>query len=104
MVNIDKENLYELISIEHQIKVLKNQLKELEKNESALKDKLVGEMEYHQISLFENEEIKVSISPSQKRKIVDVERLKAELPEVYEKYCKESITKSTTRITLKGGI
>lgn len=100
---IENEKVLDLVEIEHQIKVLKNQLKVLEKQESELKDSIVGQMEYEQLKLFENDEIKITRVAGRQMVSIDIEALKNEMPEVFEKYKKVTTTKESTRITLKGG-
>ena len=97
------DKIVELISIEHQIKVLKSELKSLEQQETQLKNSIVGQMEYEQLRLFENEEIKITRVAGQERVSIDIEALQKDLPEVFEKYKKVTVTKESTRITLKGG-
>ena len=76
--------------------------KEAEEKRDSLREKLLKAMEDNCIRSFENERIKVSYVDPIKRTSIDSTRLKKELPEIAEKYSKETVTKASLRITLKG--
>ena len=76
--------------------------KEVEEKRDSLREKLLKAMEDNSIRSFENERIKVSYVDPIKRISIDSTRLKKELPEIAEKYSKETVTKASLRITLKG--
>ena len=97
------DKIFELISIEYQIKGLKKELKALEEKETEIKECVVSKMECEQLSLFENEEIKIKRIEPQLRISIDIEALKEEMPDVYEKYKIVRNVKESVRITLKGG-
>ena len=76
--------------------------KEVEEKRDSLREKLLKAMEDNSIRSFENERIKVSYVDPIKRTSIDSDKLKKELPEIAEKYSKETVTKASLRITLKG--
>lgn len=94
----------ELVALEYQLKSLKKKIKELEVQEDELKSHIVEKMECDQLSLFENEEIKIKRIAPIERESIDIEALKHDEPHIYERYRIVRKTKESVRITLKGGL
>ena len=97
-----EENVFDLISIEHQINLLKNQLNPLLKIQKELKESILEEMENDKVRLFDNDEIKITMVMPKPKKVIDENLLKEKYPEVYQDCLKETTIKSSLRITLKG--
>ena len=97
-----EKDLAKLYDLEDTIKRYELMKKEAEEKRDSLREKLLKAMEDNSIRSFENERIKVSYVDPIKRTSIDSTRLKKELPEIAEKYSKETVTKASLRITLKG--
>lgn len=102
-MQIKEEDVFDLISIEHQIETLKNELNPLLKMEKQLKKIIQDEMENDKVKLFEIDELKITMVCPKPRKTIDEDLLKQKYPEIYEEVVKEVEVKGNLRITLKKG-
>lgn len=93
--------IFELTSIETQIKKLEAELKELKGYEAEYKQTIMSQMEKENLPLIENESIRIKYVQPCTTKSVDESLLKEKYPEIYEEVLKESIRKQSLRITLK---
>lgn len=96
------DKVLDLISIEHQIQSLKNELNPLLKIEKELKELIQSEMDNNQMRLFDMDEIKITMVCPKSKKVIDEDLLKQKYPEIYEECLKEHNVKSSLRVTLKG--
>lgn len=94
--------LEELREAEELVRKTKREAEDAKRRADEVRAAIVSAMEKNGIHRFENESMRIAyIAPSKKR-TVDAERLKKELPTVYEEFSKETNTKASVRITLKG--
>lgn len=94
--------LAELYSLEAYIEHCENQKKQAEERAKDLRAKLLDEMETQGVKTFENERIRLTYIAPQTRSTIDSARLKKDLPEIAEKYTKQTSVKASLKITLKG--
>lgn len=76
--------------------------KEAEAQLEQVKDAIQKALEENGMTKYEDDRIRINLIAESKRVTIDSARLKKELPDVAAAYSKESVTKATIRIALKG--
>jgi len=76
-------------------------IKRLKEDIKSFETAILNEMEQKGIKKFDNGEISITYIGSYKKNTVDSEKLKEELPDVYNKYSKVSDVKSSVKIVKK---
>ena len=94
--------LTELYEAEKVIAYFESQKKECEEKSIAMRESIVNVMKEKGISKFENENIMITYIAPSIAKTLDTAKLKAEKPEVYNEYLKDTEKKEQVRIKLKG--
>lgn len=94
------EEIYDLRKIEEFIQTWKEELAIHEKLEQEFKDKLLAEMEKHDIYKFEVANMQITRVPSTNRLTIDSTKLKKEYPEIAEKCTKSTTVKGYVKITI----
>lgn len=94
--------LTELYEAEKVIAYFESQKKEWEEKSIAMRESIVSVMKEKGISKFENEKIMITYIAPSIAKTLDTAKLKAEKPEVYNEYLKDTEKKEQVRIKLKG--
>lgn len=94
--------LSELYSLELYIAQCEMQMKQAVEKAQELRAMLLEEMEKGAIKTFENDHIRLTYIAPQTRSTIDSARLKKDLPEIAEKYQKQTSVKASLKITLKG--
>ena len=92
----------ELYKIELIIQSMEKKKKEAEKNATELRETIIKAMKEQDIKSYENDLLKMTYIAPSVRESLDTARLKKELPEVAEKYLKQTQVKESVRITLRG--
>ena len=80
---------------------LANQRKQFEEQEERIKQTIMQQMKDNGIKQIDNEYFKITYVPESISKTIDTARLKAEEPELAEKYLKEITRNASLRITIK---
>lgn len=96
------ELLVKIAEAEAAIKNFELLKKEVEAQNETLKAQLLEAMKAQGVKSFENDVLKITYVEPTTRETIDSKRLKAELPEIADKYKKISKVKDSVRITLKG--
>lgn len=78
-----------------------NQVKEIEQKQSEIYEQIKVQMEQRGIKKFENDFISITYIEPTTRDTFDSKGLKADNPELYAQYLKESEVKSSVRIKTK---
>lgn len=94
--------LTELYQVEKLIAYYKNLADEATKKETEMRDSLVAVMKDKGLTKFENDKISITYIPPTTAKTLDTALLKAEQPDLYTKYLKDTEKKEQVRIKLKG--
>ena len=94
--------LQSLMVMETHLKRLDEEKKKTEARAQELRAEIMAAMEQNGVKSFENESIKLTYVEPTTRTSIDSTKLKAEMPEIAEKYTKTSQVKASLRITLKG--
>ena len=94
--------LSELYSLEAYIEHCDMQKKQAEDRAKELRAMLLEEMEKQAVKTFENDRIRITYIAPTTRSTIDSARLKKDLPEIAEKYQKQTSVKASLKITLKG--
>ena len=84
------------------IKECEERKKQAEEDAKELRNALLEAMEKGAVKTFENDNIRITYVAPQTRSTIDSARLKKDLPEVAEKYQKQTSVKASLKITLKG--
>lgn len=98
-VNADK--LQALEEIEEYIKNIEETKKEYEKQAEEMRSAILEEMKKTGTQSLETDKIKLTYVAPFTRSSIDSKKLKEEMPEVYEKYQKETTVKESLKITVK---
>ena len=77
-------------------------IKRIEQELSDYKDRILAEMRDKRIRKFDNGKVSITYIEPTIRETIDTKALKAELPEIAEKYKKFSNVKDSIKITIKG--
>jgi hypothetical protein len=101
-LKISQMALSELYSLEAYIEHCDMQKKQAEEKAKELRAMLLEEMEKQAFKTFENDRIRITYIAPQTRSTIDSARLKKDLPEIAEKYQKQTSVKASLKITLKG--
>ena len=78
------------------------QKKEIEKQETAMREQLKKAMEKHGVKSFDNGTVRFDYISGTTRTTIDTKRLKKELPSVAKEYQKTSEVAASVKITVKG--
>lgn len=117
MTEEEKKDLFE-VQEEHQVELFNqdnqlahntswviahwiNEIKKIEKQQSEMYEQIKVQMEQRGIKKFENDFISITYIEPTTRDTFDSKGLKADNPELYAKYLKESDVKSSVRIKSK---
>lgn len=95
------EAILDLIAIENQKRVLKEQLAELDTKEEELKNVILPEMKQSEVKTFENEEIRITYIEETSRETIDSTKLKREYPDIANECRKITPIKENWKLTLK---
>jgi predicted phage-related endonuclease len=101
-LKVSEMALSELYSLEAYIAHCEEQKKKTEERAKELRAMLLDEMEKQGVKTFENDRIRLTYIAPQTRSTIDSARLKKDLPEIAEKYTKQTSVKASLKITLKG--
>lgn len=101
-LKVNDSQLTQLYEIEALIKGIEEQKKQAELKALELRSALLEAMEQNGVSSFENENIKLTYIAPSVRTNIDSAKLKKEMPQIAEKYTKQTNVKASLRITLKG--
>jgi RecB family exonuclease len=101
-LKVSEMALSELYSLEAYIEHCDLQKKQAEEKAKELRAMLLDEMEKQGVKTFENDRIRLTYIAPQTRSTIDSARLKKDLPEIAEKYQKQTSVKASLKITLKG--
>lgn len=97
-----KDNISDqLFLIQTELKSLDTQKKELELKEKEYKAIILKQMQETHTKSIENEYFKITYVNEIERKTIDTTKLRAEMPEIAEKYQKITVTAPSLRITLR---
>jgi hypothetical protein len=94
--------LKELYTIELTIQSMEKKKKEMEQAAAETRKLIIKAMKEQGIKSYENDLLKMTYIAPSVRESLDTARLKKELPEVAEKYLRQSQVKESVRITLRG--
>lgn len=97
----ETEELARLYDLQNAIEELEARKKQLEESRDNLKKFLTSEMEKNGVLSWETDRVRVSYKKGYTKAGVDAKALKAEMPEVYERFKKESEVSPTISITIK---
>ena len=97
----ETEELARLYDLQNAIEELEARKKQLEESRDNLKKFLTSEMEKNGVLSWETDRVRVSYKKGYTKAGVDTKALKAEMPEVYERFKKESEVSPTISITIK---
>lgn len=95
------EAILDLISVENQKRVLKEQLAKLDDKEEELKKSIIPEMKLNSLKNYENEEIRITYIEEISRETIDSAKLKKEYPDVANNCRKITTIKENWKIKLK---
>lgn len=101
-VDLSENNISQIASLEQVIKDLDARVKEAKAKQEELKSALLQEMESRGLKTFENDGVKVTYVAPSKKITLDSKGIKEKYPDIYKEFSKESETKASLRITLKG--
>ena len=76
-------------------------LKELQEKEKEIKECLYNEMFKRDIKKIENDDLAITLVLPTTRESLDSKKLREEMPDTYDKYCRISSVKGTIKITMK---
>lgn len=101
-LTVSDNQLARLYDLEAYIKECEERKKQAEEDAKELRNALLEAMEKGAVKTFENDNIRITYVAPQTRSTIDSARLKKDLPEVAEKYQKQTSVKASLKITLKG--
>lgn len=99
---IEEHLLNELAEAEEIIKRIEEKKKQAEEDAKHYREQLLKAMEERSIKSFENDKIKITYVAPAKRITLDSKGIKEKYPDIYEEFSKETESKASLRITLKG--
>jgi hypothetical protein len=102
LVGIDANTLADLAEAERVIVSMNQYLKEAEERAKSIREAVMKAMAENGVKTFENDRLKITYVEPSTRTTLDSARLKKEEPEIAKKYEKQSTTKASLRITIKG--
>lgn len=86
--------------VEDEVANIEKAVKSLKERQDTLKQGLYALMEQNNVKSWTGSRVKITRVLPQKKKSLDSKALKAEMPDVYEKYLKESESAGSLRITV----
>ena len=101
-VDLSDHEISQIVSLEQVIKNLDQQVKEAKAKQDELKAALLQEMEARKLKTFEKDGVKITYVAPSTRTTLDSKGIKEKYPDIYEEFSKETETKASLRITLKG--
>ena len=101
-IKIEDEHCLDLIMVNNALIELKQRKKELEEKEELIKQKFIEKMEEKGITKFENEYFTLTYVKGSETTRLDTDKIKEEMPEIYEKFGKVVKSKPSLRIKIKG--
>lgn len=100
-VTVPENALAELAEVETLIKSIEEARKNAQERAEALRGAIMQAMKQNAVSTFENDALRITYVAPFVRSSVDSAKLKAERPEIYEKYLKKTTVKESLKITIK---
>jgi len=94
IAELDGEVIIKIASFEKQAKLIKEQ-------EEKLKAAIMAEMEAKGVIKLDSDVLSITYVEATTRETLDSKTLKAELPDIYDAYCKLSNVKPSIRIKVK---
>lgn len=80
---------------------IEKQIAELEREERALKEKIIAQMKNHDCKKIENDSLRITYIEPTTRRTLDSAKIKATLPDVYDMFSKESFVSESIKIQCK---
>lgn len=99
IIEQDRQDVF--VKLQAQIQSHKDMLAELQKQEEDFKSEMIKKMKENGIKSFDLENVKITYITPTEREGIDSKLLKVELPEIYEKYKKETQVKEQLKITIR---
>ena len=90
-----------VLAITQTIANISKQKEKLDAEDKKMREELQRAMEAYGVDNFENEYVKITHIGASTKTSVDSKKLKAELPDIYEKYSKVSDVKAYVKISVK---
>lgn len=98
---IDDETLAQLYEVESKIAEIEKKAEALKETEKLLREALLAIMEEKKCKKYESDNLVITYVEPSTRTTVDSKKLKAEQPDIYKEYSKESVTSASVRIKIK---
>lgn len=99
LIQTDKQTAF--VQLQRQIQSQKAMLEQLEQQQDQMRNEIMEAMKQNNIKSYDMGEIKITYIAPTTRESLDGKTLKAELPEIYEKYKKETQVKEQLKITIR---
>lgn len=100
-MELDFIDTEKILTVQRALKSLEARKKELEAEETEIKEALIRKMEENGVKSIDNNLFKITYIDSYSKESIDTTRLKKEKPEIAAEYIKVSTVKPSVRITLK---
>lgn len=100
-MELDFIDTEKILTVQRALKSLEARKKELETEETEIKEALIRKMEENGVKSIDNNLFKITYIDSYSKESIDTTRLKKEKPEIAAEYIKVSTVKPSVRITLK---
>lgn len=100
-LNLTEQEESKIVSIKNALEAIAKQKALLEQQEEELKKFLLQKMQEDKVYQVDNALFKITYVAPFERKSIDLNRLKQEMPTLYEEYQKITTSKPSVRITLK---
>ena len=102
LIKIDEQGVGLLnADVAQKIADFERKVKEIKDAEDKLKEAIKAEMESKSVIKLETDELTISYVAPTTRESLDTKELKAELPEIYDTYCKIAPVKASIRVKVK---
>lgn len=100
-MELDFIDTEKILTVQRALKSLEARKKELEAEETEIKEALIRKMEENGVKSIDNNLFKITYIDSYSKESIDTTRLKKEKPEIAAEYIKVTTVKPSVRITLK---
>lgn len=80
---------------------IENQIKELEKQESIIKEKIMAQMKSHNCKAIENDDLAITYVEPTRRFILDTQVFKKMMPDTFKLFSKTTFVNESVRIRCK---
>lgn len=101
VLTIEEDELQTLIEAESAVTAIEKQAKEATEYRDNLRAKILARMNSEGISKFEGRELVLTRIASTERKTIDAKALRAEMPEIADKYTRATQIKESLRVSIK---